>query len=84
MANIENTSRKLVLKEGSTTLALDRDSGKATLRHKSLLWSKKPIEFAISVLDDIAVKSNRDDLSGATMRDTVLENEKKASFGTCG
>jgi hypothetical protein len=37
MANIEHTARKLVLKEGSTTLTLDKDSGKATLQHKILL-----------------------------------------------
>ena len=32
MAEIEDTPRKLVLKEGSTTLTLDKDSGKATLQ----------------------------------------------------
>ena len=59
MAKIEDTPRKLVLKEGSTTLTLDKDSGKATLQQKVLLWSKKPIEFALADIDDIAVKSDQ-------------------------
>ena len=65
MAKIEDTPRKLVLKEGSSVLTLDKDFGKATLQQKVLLWSKKPIEFALSDIDDIAVKSDKDGLSGA-------------------
>lgn len=72
MAKIENTTRKLVLKDGSTTLTLDKDSGKATLQHKVLLWNKKPVEFALSEIDDIAVKSDQDGLSGATIHHSVL------------
>ena len=72
MASIEGTPRKLVLKEGSTTLTLDKDSGKATLQQKVLLWNKKPVEFAISDIDDIAVKSDVDGLSGATIHHSVL------------
>ena len=56
MANIESTPRKLVLKEGSTTLTLEKESGKATLQQKVLLWNKKPVEFALSEIDDVAVK----------------------------
>ena len=72
MANIETTPRKLVLKHGSTTLTLDKDSGKAAIQHKVLLWSKKPVEFALSEIDDIAVKSDKDGLSGATIHHSVL------------
>ena len=72
MANIENTASKLVLKEGSTTLTLDKGSGKATLQHKILLWNKKPVEFALSDIDDIAVKSDTDGLSGASIHHSVL------------
>jgi hypothetical protein len=72
MAKIENTPRKLVLKEGATTLTLDKDSGKATFQQKVLLWSKKPIEFALADIDDIAVKSDKDGLSGATIHHSVL------------
>jgi phosphatidate phosphatase PAH1 len=72
MANIEDTSRRLVLKEGSTTLTLDKGSGKATLQQRILLWNKKPVEFAISDIDDIAVKSDVDGMSGATIHHSVL------------
>jgi hypothetical protein len=45
---------KLVLKQGSTTLTLDKGAGKATLQQRLLgLWNKKPIEFAIAEIDDI-------------------------------
>ena len=66
MAKIEVTPRKFILKAGSTTLTLDKDSGKATLQQKMLLWSKKPVEFVLSDIDDIAVKS---DVDGLVRRD---------------
>jgi hypothetical protein len=72
MANIESTPGKLVLKQGSTTLTFDKDSGKATLQQKVLLWNKKPIEFALADIDDIAVKSVKDGLSGASIHHSVL------------
>ena len=72
MANIEETPRKLILKAGSTTLTLDKDSGKATLQQKMLLWNKKPVEFALADIDDIAVKSDTDGLSGAAIHHSVL------------
>jgi len=72
MADIEHTGRKLVLKERSTTLILDKESGKATLQLKVLLWNKKPVEFALSDIDDIAVKSDTDGLSGASIHHSVM------------
>lgn len=72
MAKIENASHKLVLKEGSTTLTLDKQSGKATLQRKVLLWNSKPVEFALADIDDIAVKSDKDGMSGATIYRSVL------------
>ena len=72
MARIEGTPRRILLKEGSTTLTLDKESGTATLQQKLLLWSKKPVEFALSDIDDIAVKSDKDGLSGALIHHSVL------------
>lgn len=72
MANIVDTPRKLVLKEGSKTLTFDKDSGKVTVQEKILLWNKKPVEFALSDIDDIAVKSDKDGLSGATIHHSVM------------
>ena len=72
MARIEATADKLVLKQGSTTLTLDKDAGKATLQQRLLLWNKKPVEFALSDIDDIAVKSDKDAMSGASIHHSVL------------
>jgi|ERR1043166_2439878 phosphatidate phosphatase PAH1 len=80
MANIEATPRKLVLKAGSTTLTLDKESDKATLQQKVLLWNKKPVEFAIADIDDIAVKSDVDGLSGAAIHHGVLHKRSGEVF----
>jgi hypothetical protein len=72
MAYIESDPHRLVLKEASTTLTFDKDSGKATLQQKILLWNKKPVEFALSDIDDIAVKSEKDGISGAPIHHSVL------------
>ena len=37
-----------------------------------LLWSRKPVEFALADIDDIAVKSETDGLSGAAIHHSVL------------
>jgi hypothetical protein len=72
MAMIESTPSRLVLKEGSTTVTLDKTSGHATLQQKILLWNKKPVEFDLSDIDDIAVKSEMDGLSGAPIYHSVM------------
>ena len=72
MATIESTPNKVVLKEGSTTLTLDRESGTATLQQKLLLWKKKPVKFSLSDIDDVAVKSDTDAMSGASIHHSVL------------
>jgi len=75
MAKIELAADRLILRHGSTTLTLDKSSGKATLQQKVLLWSKKPVEFALSDIDDIAVKSDTDGLSGASIYHSVLHRK---------
>jgi hypothetical protein len=56
----------------SATLTLEKDFGNATLQQKMLLWNKKPVAFALSDIDDIAVKSDVDGLSGAAIHHSVL------------
>ena len=72
MANIESTPSRLVLKAGSTTVTLDKTSGHATLQQRILLWNKKPVEFDLTDIDDIAVKSETDGLSGARIYHSVM------------
>ena len=72
MASIESTPSLLILKEGSKTVTFDKTSGHATLQQKILLWNKKPVEFDLSDIDDIAVKSETDGLSGAQIYHSVM------------
>ena len=72
MAMIESTPSRLILKEGSKTVTFDKTSGHATLQQKILLWNKKPVEFDLADIDDIAVKSEMDGLSGAPIYHSVM------------
>jgi hypothetical protein len=72
MANIQSTPSKLILKDGSTTVTFDKTIGSATLQQKILLWSRKPVEFPLADIDDIAVKTEQDGLSGASIYHTVM------------
>lgn len=72
MANIESTPSRLTLKDRSTTITFDKTVGSATLQQKILLWKKKPVEFPLDDIDDIAVKSEHDGLSGAPIYHSVL------------
>ena len=72
MANIERTANALILKSGSTTPTLDKGVGKAVIQQKLLLWTKKPVQFALSDIDDIAAKTDVDGTSGATIHHSVL------------
>lgn len=73
MAMIESTPSRLVLKDGPTTVTFDKTSGYATLQQRILLlWNKKPVAFDLSDIDDIAVKSEMDGLSGARIFHSVM------------
>jgi hypothetical protein len=72
MAMIESTPSRLVLKDGSTTVTFDKTSGHAILQQRILLWNKKPVEFDLADIDDIAVKSEMDGLSGARIYHSVM------------
>jgi hypothetical protein len=69
---IESTPSRLVLKDHSTTVTFDKTTGHATLQQKILLWNKKPVEFDLDDIDDIAVKSEMDGLSGAPIYHSVM------------
>jgi len=72
MARIENESNRVILQEGGTTLTLDKAAGQAVLQRKVLLWNKKPVVFPLTEIDDIAVKSEKDAMSGATLYHSVM------------
>jgi hypothetical protein len=72
MARIEETPNTLVLTEGATTLTLDKAARRAKLQQKVLFWSKKPVEFGFSDIEDIAVTSVKDAMSGAPIHHSIL------------
>lgn len=72
MASIETESDRVILHDGGTTLTLDKAAGEAVLQRKVLLWNKKPDVFPLAEIDDIAVKSEKDAMSGATLYHSVM------------
>jgi hypothetical protein len=72
MPIIESAPKRLVLKSGSMTLTLDRDSGRATLQRKFLFWSLKPTEAAIAEIKDVKVEAAVDRASGVEVCSTAL------------
>ena len=44
-----------VLQSGSTTLTLDKNAGKATLRRKLLFWNLKPLELSLAEVAELSV-----------------------------
>ena len=72
MASIESESNRVILHDGGTTLTLDKAAGEAVLQRKMLLWNKKPVVFPLAEIDDIAVKSEKDAMSGATLYHSVM------------
>jgi hypothetical protein len=72
MPIIENTSHRLVLKTGSTTLTLDKAADKLTLQRKILLWALKPVEAPLSDISDITIDTAVDRASGVEVCHTML------------
>jgi hypothetical protein len=68
----ERTSHRLVLKSGSTTLALDKTADKAILQRKLLLWRLKPVEASLSEISDITIDTAIDRASGVEVCHTML------------
>ena len=64
MPVMEDTPRQLMLKSGSTTLTLDKDTGKATMQRKFLMWGLKPVEAPLSEVADVTVDTSVDRASG--------------------
>lgn len=68
----ERTSKRLVLKSGSTTLILSKDAGTATMHRKLFFWSLKPSEAPLSHIVDVTIETAVDRASGVDMCSTML------------
>jgi hypothetical protein len=81
MARItESTPQRMVLQSGSTTLALDRTAGKATLQRKVLFWSAKPSELPLSEVAGVTVDAGVDRASGVELCHTMLITRSGAAW----
>ena len=65
MPIVETTPQRLVLKSGSTTLTLDKATGKAILQ-------RKPVEAPLSEITDITIDTALDRASGVEICHTML------------
>lgn len=72
MAVIEHTPQRLVLRSGSTTLTLSKDTGKASLQRKLLFWRLKPSEAPLSDITEVTVEAAVDRASGVEVCSTTL------------
>jgi hypothetical protein len=72
MANIERTQQRLVVQSGSTTLTLDKESGRASMQRKLLFWARKPIERPLGDIASINVDANVDRASGVELCSPML------------
>jgi hypothetical protein len=60
MPILENTQMRLSIKSGSTTLTLDKTSGKITLQRKLMFWQQKPVEKPLSEVVSVSVDAGVD------------------------
>ena len=81
MAKItESTTNRMTLRSGSTTLTLDKDSGKATMQRKMLFWALKPIEVSLSEVAEVAIDAGMDRASGVEICNTMLVTRGGAAW----
>jgi hypothetical protein len=67
LTKIKRTEGHLVVQADSTTLRLDKESGKATLQRKLLFWARKPIERPLDDIVSVNVGANVDRASGVEL-----------------
>jgi hypothetical protein len=80
MPIIENTARRLVLRSGSNTLTLDKDSGTASLGRKMLFWNLKPVVLPLSDFAEVKLDAVKDPVSGAMVHHTMLVTRTGAAW----
>ena len=80
MPILENTPRRLVLRSGSNTVTLDKDSGTASLQRKMLFWNLKPVELPLSDFTEVRLDAVKDPVSGAEICHTMLVTRSGAAW----
>jgi hypothetical protein len=72
MTHIEMSPKRLELRSGSTTLTLDKETNKASMKRKILFWDHAPIEKELQDIADVTVDSTIDRSSGVEVCHTML------------
>ena len=72
MPVVESTPSRLVLKSGSTTLTLDKDTGQASHQRKIVFWGLKPLEAVLSKIAKVTTDMAVDRASGVEVWHTML------------
>jgi len=72
MPVIESTQNRLVLKSGSSTLTLDKQTGRAVFQRKLVIWRLKPSEASLSQISDVTADGSVDRASGVEIWHTML------------
>ena len=72
MAIIENTPQRMILQSATTTLMLDKETGKVSMRRKTLMWEPEPIERPLCEIADVAVDPAANRYSGFEICHTML------------
>jgi hypothetical protein len=81
MAKItEQTTQRLVLQQGSTTLILDKDANTATMNRKFWFWSLKPQQLPLSEISGTEVDAGVDRASGIEVCNTMLVTRGGAAW----
>jgi hypothetical protein len=80
MPIVEHSASQLVLKSGSTTLALDKATSKAVLRRKFLFWGLKPIEVPITDVLGVNVDAAVDRASGVEICSAMVVMRSGAAW----
>ena len=81
VANIvESAPQRMVLQSGSTTLTLDKNTGKGTLRRKLLFWNLKPVELPLAEVAELSVDAGVDRASGVEICNTMLVTRAGAAW----
>ena len=80
MPIMESTPQRLVLKFGSITLTLNRETANAVMQRKMLFWNLKPIEVPLSDISEVTVDAAVDRASGVEVFSTVLVTASGAAW----
>jgi hypothetical protein len=84
MTKIDRTPQKIVLQSGSTTLELDKQTGKATMKRKMLMFNLKPVERPLSEIVDITLDAGVDRASGIEVCNAMVVGSDGAAWAFPG